>query len=276
MMFREDNRPGKMMILGHRGSPREAPENTIPSFLMALDRGADGIELDVTLSRDGALFIIHDYTLSRTTDGRGLAARHTLDQLQSLDAGSYFSRQFAGTRIPTLQEVVEALGRKAFIMIEIKTSLVGTNMETADAVADVIARHDLYKRVVVSSFNPFALTRVRKMDSHIPVGLLHFPLIPSLLQGGSLANMVGPDVLHPHHRLVNRKYMEQARMLGCRVIPWTVNTEEDLDAMMQMGADGVITDYPGKIRKVLAKSKRGLYLFKDAERGEREGCPQLN
>ncbi|NLI70430.1 MAG: glycerophosphodiester phosphodiesterase [Firmicutes bacterium] len=276
MMFRENNRPGKMMILGHRGSPREAPENTIPSFLTALERGADGIELDVTLSRDKALIIIHDYTLSRTTDGRGLAARRTLEQLKSLDAGSYFSRQFAGTRIPTLQEVIEALGRKAFIMIEIKTSLVGANMETADAVAAVVARHDLYKRVVVSSFNPFALVRTRKTDPHIPVGLLHFPLVPSLLQRGSFADMVRPAVLHPHHRLVNRKYMEQARMLGCRVIPWTVNAEEDLNRMMQMGVDGVITDYPGRIRKVLAKSKRGLFLFKDAERGERKECPQLN
>ncbi|MFY9114751.1 MAG: glycerophosphodiester phosphodiesterase family protein [Dethiobacteria bacterium] len=244
-----------MMVIGHRGSPREAPENTLPSFLMAMDGGADGIELDVSLSRDGALIVFHNYTLPKTTDGRGMVARQTLARLKSLDAGSFFSEKYAGTRIPTLREVVEVLGEGAFIMIEIKTSLTGANRETADAVSGVVARYNLYKRVVVSSFNPFILTRIKETDIQIPVGLLHFPLFPPVLQKGSFAAMVRPAVLHPLHRMVNKKYMEQARLLGCRVIAWTVNKEEDLDRMVRLGVDGVITDYPGRIKKMLGALK---------------------
>ena len=170
-MLRGGSCSGKMMVIGHRGSPREAPENTLPSFLMAMDGGADGIELDVSLSRDGALIVFHNYTLPKTTDGRGMVARQTLARLKSLDAGSFFSEKYAGTRIPTLREVVEVLGEGAFIMIEIKTSLTGANRETADAVSGVVARYNLYKRVVVLSL--IHIYGYKRCGSTLPMPIGH-------------------------------------------------------------------------------------------------------
>ena len=99
---------GRIVVLGHRGSPQEAPENTLPSFRKALEQGADGVELDVHLTCDGALVVFHNYTLSGTTGSRGFLAKRTLEELKELDAGFSFSREYAGTPIPTFTEVVEA------------------------------------------------------------------------------------------------------------------------------------------------------------------------
>lgn len=242
---------GRTVILGHRGSPLEAPENTLPSFIKALEQGADGIELDVHLTSDGAAVVAHNYSLQKTTDGRGLLVRRTLAQLKLLDAGAYFSGGYAGTRIPTLQEVIEALDRKAFIMIEIKTYLGGANRRTAGAVAAAAAAGDLYKRTVISSFNPLILKWVKQADCRLAVGWLHSSIFPVFPGRSSFALFGTPDVLHPFHKFVNKKYMEHAGRFGCRVIPWTVNEVSDFKRMIGLGVDGVITDRPGVLKSAL-------------------------
>ncbi|HHW74205.1 MAG TPA: glycerophosphodiester phosphodiesterase [Firmicutes bacterium] len=246
---------GRIVVLGHRGSPREAPENTLPSFRRALEQGADGVELDVHLTCDGALVVFHNYTLSGTTGSRGFLAKRTLKELKELDAGSSFSREYAGTPIPTFTEVVEGLDKRAFIMIEIKSYLGRANEDVARAVAAAVAKHDLYERAVVSSFNPRILKKVKESDSRIPVGFLHHLPFPGF-SGKSCALFPGRlEVLHPLHRIVSARYMERARRLGCRVIPWTVNSAADLQKILPLGVDGVITDYPGAISDALQAAK---------------------
>lgn len=249
--------PGRIAVLGHRGSPREAPENTLPSFRRALEQGADGIELDVHLSRDGALVVFHNYTLSGTTDGRGLLAKRTLGELKKLDAGSSFSGEYAGTPIPTFAEVVEALDKKAFIMIEIKSYLGEANERIARAVAKAVAAEDLYERTVVSSFNPLILKKLKDIDRDIPAGFLHHLPVPAF-SGRESALFPGRlEVLHPLYRIVSAKYMERARRLGCRVIPWTVNAAADLQRVVSLGLDGVISDCPGAIKDALRAMEKG-------------------
>ena len=240
----------QFLILGHRGSPREAPENTLPSFLKAREQGAGGIELDVHLARDGAIVVFHNYTLSKTTGGRGLLAGRTLEELKQLDAGSSFSSEFAGTPIPTLQEVIEALDEDTFIMIEIKSYLGKANGQIAGAVAGVVAEYDLYERVVASSFNPFILKKVKEADRHVPVGFLHHLPCPGF-PGGRSAPPGGPEVLHPFYKVVGKSYMEQARRRGCRVIPWTVNEVAEMHRMIGLGVEGLISDRPGVIKDAL-------------------------
>lgn len=248
----------RFLILGHRGSPRAAPENTIPSFLKAREQGAGGIELDVHLTREGAIAVFHNYTLSKTTGAKGLLARRTMKELKELDAGSFFSHEYAGASIPTLPEVIEALDRDALIMIEMKSYLGRANRRIAGAVAAVVAKYNLHERAVVSSFNLSLLKEVREADRHIALGFLHhLPCQVFCCEGGALPG--GPEVLHPFHRFIGRNYMKRARLRGRRVIPWTVNQTADIERLLSLEVDGLISDYPGTVKKVLqaAGAERG-------------------
>lgn len=251
IMIKHKTSAEKILVIGHRGAPGAAPENTVPSFVKAMELGADGIELDVSLSKDGAVMVFHNYLLNKTTDGRGLLSKRTLPELKSLDAGSFFSGEFAGTRIPVLQEVIDALDDKTLLLIEIKTGITG-NRGIEKEVAALVARNDLYNRVVVSSFNPFILMRIKRADARIPVGFLHLPLLPFLMDRGSFVSAVNPEFLHPHHKKVNEEYLSRARARGCCVMAWTVNSKEDMLRMIDLGVDGIITDYPDILRGLLS------------------------
>jgi glycerophosphoryl diester phosphodiesterase len=141
--------------IAHRGASAAAPANTMAAFEKALALGADGIELDVQLSADGVPVVIHDFTVDDTTDGSGKVARMTLAQLEQLDAGSYFDPAFAGERIPTLEKVLEVMGNRLLLNIELKGfSLFDKGLERA--VIGLIEQHALRSRVFLSSFNPFS------------------------------------------------------------------------------------------------------------------------
>ena len=246
---------GRILNIGHRGAPEAAPENTIPSFLKALELGADGIELDVTLSRDGEIVVFHNYLLPKTTDGKGLLARQTLSELQSLDAGSHFSVDYAGTCIPTLEELVEAVGEETFFMIEIKTNPFSVK-GIEKAVAQFIGKHNMYHRVVVSSFSPLDLRRVRYYDNKIPLGLLNVPILPFFMNRFSFKTFAQAEVVHPMHQLVNRKFLKHARAGGVKTMAWTVNRKKDMERMVDLGVEGVITNYPELFDEVLKEKNK--------------------
>ncbi len=242
----------KILNIGHRGALDAAPENTIASFKKALEMGGDGVELDVSLSKDGAIMVFHDYWLNKKTDGKGLLAGKTKAELQSLDAGSAFSEEYRGEKIPTLGEVVESLDKNAFVMVEIKTNFFG-KPGIEEAVASLIKRYNLYERVVVSCFNPKSLKRIKAFDSGIPIGLLHFPVLPWKGYLNHFHKKLLPEVLHPYHKSVNENYMAFAKEKGCRVITWTLKEEQDMHAVIKAGVDAVITDYPDLFRKIYGK-----------------------
>src|SRR5688572_26981849 len=138
-------------IFAHRGARRVAPENTVPAFAAALDMGADGIELDVHRTTDGRLVVIHDFFVDKTTNGQGEVAQMAYDDIARLDAGSHFAPFFAGTPVPTLAEVLDLVGNRCHINIEIKSlNLYGS--DASDGVAAMIRFRNLYEQVIVSSF----------------------------------------------------------------------------------------------------------------------------
>jgi glycerophosphoryl diester phosphodiesterase len=244
-----------LLNIGHRGAPEAAPENTISSFLAAEALGAHAIELDVMLSRDGQIAVIHDYEVDATTNGTGPVKNYTMAELQKLDAGSWFHEAFAGERIPTLQEVVEAIDPQTRLNIELKTESPATD-GLEQAVVKVIQDYNLYDRVLVSSFNPIALMRVKWADKKIPVGLLYAPDLPRFLSEGWFIPLLRPEALHPEIRMVDEKYMAWARRKGYRVNVWTVNEAADLKRMLDLGVDGIITDQPDLLRELM--QERGL------------------
>ena len=148
-----------------------APMNTMSSFQLAFAQRADGIELDVHLSNDGHIVVLHDFTVDATTDGVGAVSELTLAQVKQLDAGKWYSEAFAGERIPTLDEVFLALGDKLFFNVEIKSQFTERDA-IADQVADCIGRHQMTERTIVSSFDPRLLKRFREVCHEVMTGFL--------------------------------------------------------------------------------------------------------
>lgn len=240
---------GRPLVFGHRGAQADAPANTLPAFELAVQQGAHGVELDVHLSRDGHLVVIHDFAVDATTDGTGLVADLPLAALQSLDAGSWFDPAFAGTRIPTLDEVFEAVGARLFINVEIKSVTAVTDGVEA-ALAACIARHAMQARVIVSSFNPLALRRFRAVLPGVPLGFLYSAASPAIVH--SLIDGVRYEAYHPHADLIDRALVEQTHAQGQVVNAWTVNDLARGRTLRDLGVDGIITDAPGAMRAALA------------------------
>lgn len=154
-------------IFAARGAKRIAPENTLPAFAAALEMGVDGIELDVHLSRDGRLVVIHDETLDATTNGHGPVSALTAAELAALDAGSHFDPAFAPVGVPTLDEVMDLVDDRCVVNIEVKTAdpLGGAAVEP---LLDFLRMRQLFDQVIVSSFNPVSLIRLRSLESRAP------------------------------------------------------------------------------------------------------------
>jgi glycerophosphoryl diester phosphodiesterase len=234
----------------HRGASYEAPENTLAAFLLAVELGADGIEFDVQLSQDGEAVIIHDFSLDGTTDGHGLVREKTLGELKQLDAGRHFDPAFADQRIPTLQEVIDAVGHRLLFNIELKTDSLRDDGLAATVVRAIEENH-LLDRVVVSSFNPLALRLVKQLNPWVPTGLLYAPDSPILLRRPWIRHLIRVDALHPHHPDANDRYVQWAHKQGYRVNVWTADDPGDMWQLMRRGVDVIITNRPDLLRQVL-------------------------
>lgn len=241
----------RTLNFAHRGARRAAPENTLAAFALALDLGADGIELDTSLSQDGVLVVCHNLDVGETSNGHGFIRDFSLAALREFDFGSWFDPAFAGERIPTLDEVFDLVGARGLVNIEMKTlSLRSNGLEAA--VAGLIARRALYDQVIVSSFNPFALRRLRRLDRRIELGLLYSADLPLYLRRAWLRGWVKPHALHPEYSMVDAGYMAWAQSRGYDVNVWTVNEETEMQRLLDLGVTSIITDVPERLRRVQA------------------------
>ena len=236
--------------IAHRGASAKAPQNTLVAFRKALEMGADGIELDVRLSADGVPVVIHDATVDATTNGRGRVDRMTLDQLKQLDAGSSFSPAFAGERIPALNEVLETVGQSMLLNLELK-GIQLSSRALEEAVAGLVERHALEGNVLISSFNPLALRRVQRIAPHIPTALLYSrPAWPAL----RLADLIlarPTTAVHPHYKVADEQHIRWARANHVRVHVWTVDDPVEMRRLIGWGVDGIITNEPETLRRLL-------------------------
>ena len=249
-MFEDLSNP---IIFAHRGASAHAPENTLASFELALSQGADAIELDVNLSADGEVVIIHDSTVDRTTNGHGRVAQLSLTELRSLDAGSFFSEKYHGEKIPLLKEVFEAIGKKIFINIELKNYAVPCD-PLVDRVCALVKKHSMEKRIIFSSFLASNLKKAKRLLPEVPCGLL-------TLKGwqGAWARSFGfsfgdYDALHPYLTDVTKQQIVRVHRLKRRVHVWTVNQTEDMVRLHNWGVDGVYTDDPQLALRAMGRS----------------------
>ncbi len=236
--------------IAHRGASAVAPPNTLAAFRRAAELGADGVELDVHLSADGVPVVIHDFTVDATTDGTGRVGDMPLAALKELDAGFRFDPAFAGERIPTLEEVFAEVGGRLLINVELK-SMPGNDYPGLEAaVAALIRRHGLTDRVLVSSFNPFALRRFRREMPEVPVGFLYetAPLSRVARLAAALIRL-RPHALHPWWGLITPDTVRRARARGQRVVAWTVDEPEAMARLVEWGVDAIITNHPERMRR---------------------------
>lgn len=238
------------VLFGHRGASAHAPENTLAAFRLAVEHGADAVELDAKLSADQHIVVIHDPTVNRTSDGSGKVRELTLAEMKSLDVGAKFSPQYSGERIPTLEEVFETVGRKVIINIEL-TNYAAPRDGLTDRVVELVRRFDLAEWICFSSFNPFNISRARALLPQVPGGILAMKGGLGSLSRGWLGRLSSPQMVHPYYTDVTRAYVEAEHARNRRVNVWTVNAPEDMRSMIQAGVDGIITDDPRLARQVL-------------------------
>lgn len=238
--------------IAHRGASGRglAPENTLAAFERAIQIGVDAVELDVHGSRDGQVVVIHDPTLDRTTDRSGAVRDLTLAKIREADAGSGYGDSYRGERVPTLEEVLDLTRNRALALIEVKADYL------AESVLRVIDTLDASSQVVVQSFNPEIVRRIKLLDCTIPTALLvgKLPAAPSRLRARRMVKevlRVGANALAMWHAALTPEFFEEMRKRAVGVWTWTVDEEVVMRDMIQLGVQGIITNYPDRLNQVL-------------------------
>lgn len=226
-------------IIAHRGASAHAPENTIAAFQLALDHGADGIELDVMLSKDHQLVVIHDDTVDRTTNGSGHVKEMTLKELQSLDAGD-------GQRIPTLEEVFNQFGGRFIINVELK-NYASIFDSLPIEVAKRVKKYQIEESILISSFNPFNLPRFHSRLPDVKLGLLTQPDQAKKW----VWRLFHFDALHPYFSDVDQVLVASLHDRNRKVNVWTVDASQEISRLAALNVDSIITNDPKHTREIL-------------------------
>ena len=226
-----------MMIIGHRGACGLAPENTLASFAKALEIGVDAVELDVHLAKSGELVVIHDETVDRVSDGKGFVANKTLRELKEYTLEG-------GEKIPTLNEVFDFINRRCIINVELKGAL------TAKPVAELIRKYVLekgwsFEDFFVSSFNHHELFAFHQLLPEVQTG--------ALLEGipfhyASFGEDIGATHVILYLYTLNKAFIDDAHRRGLKVFVYTVNDPDEMKLLLDMGVDGIISNYPDRYR----------------------------
>lgn len=244
----------RVVDVAHRGGAAYAPENTMAAFMNGFELKADFIELDVAMTMDGVLVVIHDDTVDRTTDGTGKVAELTYDYIRTLDAGSWFSSEFAGEHVPTLGEVFDTFRGKIGILIEIKDPTFYPGIE--QKVADELIKRNMHKpengKIIVQSFNFDAVQLFHTILPEVPVGVLtylvshHTP--QALAEFATYADYVNPFLGasgYPSYiDHVTPDLIDRIHQYGMGIMVWTVDNPADIAWLVKSQVDGIITDNP--------------------------------
>lgn len=231
------------IIFAHRGASISAPENTLSAFELAVKLGARAIELDAMLSSDSIPVVIHDHTLERTTNGRGFVSDFTFADLLKLDAGAWFSYEFTGERIPTLEQVLKMISNDVLVNIELKNYHAPHDTLTK-RVLQVVDGLGLWDCVLFSSFLPRNLRIIRKKKPEAKVALLCPPGFSGWLMRSSFYMYLSPEFIHPSIDDVDKKSIAKEHTKGRRVHVWTVNSKSKANELFENNIDGIFTNDP--------------------------------
>ena len=260
----EPSLDGPMLNIGHRGASAYAPEHTFAAYDLALDQGADYIEIDLQMTADGVLVAMHDKTLNRTADApegvpkrfcRGLVSKKTLEQIKMCDVGSWFSPEYAGQRIPTLEEIFELYGTSVNYYIETKNPEAAPGME--EELLRLMEEYDLTEpaeenwQVLIQSFSAESLQKIHEMNSELPLVQLYWAGTSKSIQRDLDAVSAYAVGIGPYKKDVDAALVEAAHEHCLAVHPYTVNTVEEMQDLISLGVDGMFTNNPDLLEGVL-------------------------
>ena len=227
-----------MVTIAHRGASGYEPENTLASFKKALAIGVDGIELDVHLSKDGHVIVIHDSLVNRTTNGSGFVKNKTLSELKKLNAGN-------GERIPTLEEVFDLVNKRTTVFIELKER--GTSLPVSKIIQEYVKKKKWkYDNFFVISFNHNELSEFKRLVPQVKIGAI---IIGIRIQLDKYEKM-GAYFVMMWSKLVRKSIIEDAHKRGLKVFSYTINTKNEAKRMKALGIDGIPSNYPDRIKGI--------------------------
>ena len=243
------------LIIGHRGAMGYAPENTLVSFEEGIRRGADLLEMDVQLSKDGEVVVMHDTSVERTTDGEGHLRDLPWRKIKTLDAGGWYNPEFADERVPHLSGVIDRFRNRktarrhpVSLVVELKT-VKGSGGSLADAVVALLHKEHFLERVIVISFDAVALQEVRAAHKSLPIGLLYSDGADEARIEQALA--MDAHALFPRKTCVTAKGVAAAHKAGLALGTWTANTKNETKRLLTCGTDAIATNYPDRLRALL-------------------------
>lgn len=246
----------EVSLVGHRGGSSLGPENTLSAIKRGMLSGMDCIEIDIHQTADSILVLSHDETLNRCTNGNGRIDAHTFSQINQLDAGSWFSDEFIGEKVPTLAEALSLVNGRCELWIEIK----GNAKEypgLEERLVELIQKHDAYNWVQILSFETEALRRIHKMDSSIRLQQLLVSNLSALpfymnkrLHWGSPKKLDFVQSYGIYGKAIHAPLIRRIHSWGKKVNAWTINQEKQMRHLLEIGIDGITTDYPHLLKSV--------------------------
>lgn len=247
------------IVVAHRGASAYAPENTLSAIKKAITMGVDMIEIDVQLSKDKQVVVMHDLSVDRTTNGNGRVRDLLFDEIRKLDAGSWFSSEFAGEKVPTLEEVIETVKGKCKLLIEVKR--VKTSKPEIEAkIIQLINKHNAHNWCIVQSFESEVVKNIQALDNSIEchklvtMNISVLPLhVDSRIKTGTIYKYKTVQSINPYFKMLNKRKVDKIHSRGQKIITWTVNEKQDMKRMIEMGVDGIITNYPDRLIELLNK-----------------------
>ncbi|MCB1174069.1 MAG: hypothetical protein KDK39_10905 [Leptospiraceae bacterium] len=265
--------PDEFWIIAHRGWSGSYPENTLIGLREAIKLGCHMIEFDVTLTKDRKPIIIHDKTLSRTTNGYGKVHKYTFQELRRLDAGSWFHPKYAGAHLPSLDEILLiAKGAGIRINIEIKKECWEDDLPVDSIEHQIINAIEKYRvtdRVIISSFRWGFIKRIHEIAPHVQKALLHYKSTATL-DPARLKKEYGISSFNPQEIELNQKFVNKCHDAGLKVLPFTINTYRDMEQYINMGVDGMFTNHPNRLFRFLDEQKTNLHAMAVREQTENQ------
>lgn len=238
----------QVLNIAHRGASGYCPENTMAAFRKCIQLGATAIETDVQMTADGYLVIIHDESLQRTTGLPKLVKDVYLEELQQLDAGTWFDPAFEDEYVPTLQQLFELVQPLELqVNIELKNGVI-LYPGLEEAIINLTRQFEMSDRVIISSFNHYSLVLCKQLAPEIRTGVLY---MEGLYEPWVYAARIGAEALHPYHYAVTPEWVAEAAQHGIAYHPFTVNDPARMRRLLDAGVSGIITDYPDLLAKIL-------------------------
>lgn len=232
----------------HRGYSGKYPENTMLAFKKAIEIGIDGIELDVQLTKDNVVVIIHDETIDRTTNGKGEVVNYTYEELEKFDASYIYAGQYGVNKIPTLEEYLDYVKDFDIVTnIELKNSI-NEYEGLEELVLELIRKYKLEKKVIISSFNHYSVVKMKKLAPELKCGFL---CEDTILDPGKYCKEYGVECFHPRYKILSLERIEELRKNGIEINTWTVNKKEDIKELIDKKIDILIGNYPDLIKELL-------------------------